>query len=109
MKGLAEYIGDKPRGYSIDLWNELSKRIDKSSELVAISSIENLFDATQRGDIDVLLGPLAMTEQREKLVDFTHPVVHSGLQIAVPRDRDGRLLTALNNLISWELISILGA
>ena len=107
MKGLAEYIGDKPRGYSIDLWNELSKRIEKSSELVAISSIENLFDATQSGDIDVLLGPLAMTEQREKLVDFTHPVVHSGLQIAVPRDRDGRLLTALNNLISWELISIL--
>jgi len=107
MKGLAEYIGDKPRGYSIDLWNELSKRIRASSELVAISSIENLFDATQRGDIDVLLGPLAMTEQREKLVDFTHPVVHSGLQIAVLRDRDGRLLTSLYNLISWELITIL--
>ncbi len=107
MKGLAEYTGDKPRGYSIDLWNELSKRIHASSELVAISSIENLFEATQRGDIDVLLGPLAMTEQREKLVDFTHPVVHSGLQIAVPRDRDSRLLTALHNLISWELISIL--
>ena len=48
-----------------------------------------------------------MTEQREKLVDFTHPVVHSGLQIAVSRDRDRRLLTALHNLISWELISIL--
>ena len=107
MKGLAEYTGEKPRGYSIDLWNELSKRIDKSSELIAISSIEKLFDATQRGDIDVLLGPLAMTEQREKLVDFTHPVVHSGLQIAVSRERDGRLLTALHNLISWELISIL--
>ena len=108
MKGLAEYVGEKPRGYSIDLWNELSKRIDVSSELVAIPSIETLFGATKRGDIDVLLGPLAMTEQREKLVDFTHPVVHSGLQIAVSRERDGRLLTALNNLISWELVSILG-
>ena len=70
MKGLAEYVGEKPRGYSIDLWNELSKRINESSELIAISSIEKLFDATQHGDIDVLLGPLAMTEQREKLVDF---------------------------------------
>ena len=107
MKGLAEYGGEKPHGYSIDLWNDLSKRINVSSELIAISSIEKLFAATQNGDIDVLLGPLAMTEQREKLVDFTHPVVHSGLQIAVPREPDGRLLTALNNLISWELVSIL--
>ncbi len=107
MKGLAEYGGEKPRGYSIDLWNELSKRINVPAELIAISSIEKLFAATQNGDIDVLLGPLAMTEQREKLVDFTHPVVHSGLQIAVPREPDGRLLTALNNLISWELVSIL--
>ena len=107
MNGLAEYGGEKPHGYSIDLWNDLSKRINVSSELIAISSIEKLFAATQNGDIDVLLGPLAMTEQREKLVDFTHPVVHSGLQIAVPREPDGRLLTALNNLISWELVSIL--
>ncbi len=107
IKGLAEYQGDSPHGYSIDLWKELSKRIGASTQYVQIPSIEKLFDATRNGDIDVLLGPLAVTEQREKLVDFTHPVVHSGLQIAVPRDHDGRLFTALTNLITWELVTIL--
>ncbi|MBT6920222.1 MAG: transporter substrate-binding domain-containing protein [Planctomycetaceae bacterium] len=109
IKGLAEYQGDSPRGYSIDLWKELSKRIGESTQYVQIPSIEKLFNATQNGDIDVLLGPLAVTEQREKLVDFTHPVVHSGLQIAVPRDHDGRLFTALTHLISWELVTILAS
>ncbi|MBT4886555.1 MAG: transporter substrate-binding domain-containing protein [Planctomycetaceae bacterium] len=109
IKGLAEYQGDSPRGYSIDLWKELSKRIGESTQYVQIPSIEKLFNATQNGDIDVLLGPLAVTEQREKLVDFTHPVVHSGLQIAVPRDHDGRLFTALTHLISWELVTVLAS
>ena len=109
IKGVAEYQGDSPRGYSIDLWKELSKRTGETTQYVEISSIEKLFDATRNGDIDVLLGPLAVTEQREKLVDFTHPVVHSGLQIAVSRDHDGRLLTALTNLISWELVTILAS
>ena len=109
LKGLAEYQGDSPRGYSIDLWKELSKRTGETTQYVEISSIEKLFDATRNGDIDVLLGPLAVTEQREKLVDFTHPVVHSGLQIAVSSDHDGQLLTALTNLISWELVTILAS
>ena len=109
IKGIAEYHGDSPRGYSIDLWKELSKRLRASTQYVEISSIEKLFDATRNGDIDVLLGPLAVTEQREKLVDFTHPVVHSGLQIAVSSDHDGQLLTALTNLISWELVTILAS
>ena len=109
IKGIAEYHGDSPRGYSIDLWKELSKRLRASTQYVEISSIEKLFDATRNGDIDVLLGPLAVTEQREKLVDFTHPVVHSGLQIAVSSDHDGQLLTALANLISWELVTILAS
>lgn len=109
IKGIAEYYGDSPRGYSIDLWKELSKRLRASTQYVEISSIEKLFDATRNGDIDVLLGPLAVTEQREKLVDFTHPVVHSGLQIAVSSDHDGQLLTALTNLISWELVTILAS
>jgi len=109
IKGIAEYHGDSPRGYSIDLWKELSKRLRASTQYIEISSIEKLFDATRNGDIDVLLGPLAVTEQREKLVDFTHPVVHSGLQIAVSSDHDGQLLTALTNLISWELVTILAS
>lgn len=107
MRGIVEYAGDSPRGYSIDLWRELADRIGAETEFVRMGSIEELFTATRTAAVDVLLGPLAMTEQRERLVDFTHPVAHSGLRIAVLRESGGGLLHALTALLSWELVTIL--
>jgi polar amino acid transport system substrate-binding protein len=72
-----------------------------------MASIEDLFAATRTGEVDVLLGPLAMTEQRERMVDFTHPVAHSGLWIAILRKSDSGLLESLAALVSWELLTIL--
>ncbi len=107
IRGIVEYAGDSPRGYSIDLWRELADRIGAETEFVRMGSIEELFTATRTAAVDVLLGPLAMTEQRERLVDFTHPVAHSGLRIAVLRESAGGLLPALAALLSWELVTIL--
>jgi polar amino acid transport system substrate-binding protein len=72
-----------------------------------MASIEDLFAATRTGEVDVLLGPLAMTEQRERMVDYTHPVAHSGLRIAILRKSDSGLLESLAALVSWELLTIL--
>jgi len=107
IRGLVEFVGDSPQGYSIDLWSELADRIGGETTFVQMASIEELFEATQTGKVDVLLGPLAMTEQRERLVDFTHPVADSGLRIAVLRESDSGLLEALATLLSWELLTIL--
>ncbi len=107
IKGIIEYVDDQPRGYSIDLWTELARRLEVQTHYVRLDSIEALFTSTTTGQVDVLLGPLAMTEQRERIVDFTHPVAHSGLQIAVPRTRDSGLWIALASLFSWDLLAIL--
>lgn len=107
IKGIVEYVDDEPRGYSIDLWSELARRLGLQTRYIRMNSIEELFSNTSTGQIDVLLGPLAMTEQRERIVDFTHPVVHSGLRIAVSRELDSGLWMAIANLFSWEVLAIL--
>lgn len=62
-------------GLAVDLWNEIAQNLKRSYEFVECPS-NNLcepFDNLQKGDIDVLLGPISITTDRYEKVDFTFP------------------------------------
>ena len=62
-------------GLAVDLWNEMAQGLKRSYEFVECPT-HNLcepFDTLQKGDIDVLLGPISITMDRYEKVDFTFP------------------------------------
>lgn len=97
----------QPAGFAADLWGEIAKRLDVQSTFVVEDSFEKTITDVQDGTVDVLLGPLAMTEAREQIIDFTHPVMSSGMRIAVLGRPASAWQSPLLSVMTWELLGVL--
>lgn len=98
--------GDKWRGISIDLWNEIAAQVGYQFQF-EVMPFDRLLPALERGDLDVVVGALTMTAEREEAFDFTHPFYRTGLAIGVPRDSDRHSWGAIRALFSWQFISLI--
>ena len=105
----AEWKGDRPVGAMIDVWNELAMRLGRRTEFVRAEKFVDEIEALADGSADVALGPLAITTEWERQVDLTHPVVHSGLRIAVRERRDTGLLAAFRGLPVRQLAGLVAS
>ena len=94
---------DPPAGFSVDLWNELARRMGVEFTLIVLPSPSELLPAVERGDADVAIAAITMTSEREKTVDFSHPYFDSGLQIMVRAQNEGAFLATLRS-IPWQAI-----
>jgi ABC-type amino acid transport substrate-binding protein len=103
MVAAAEWAGDQPSGVMIDTWATLADRLGVRTEFVRVATPADLCDALIASRIDVALGPLAITEEREKSFDCTHPLFHTGLRIGVRQRTNTGILAALGSLLSWQL------
>jgi polar amino acid transport system substrate-binding protein len=102
-----EWKGDQPTGVMIDVWRDLEKRLGVETDFKRADTFKHLLDTVMAGEADVALGPIAITEERERVFDLTHPIIHSGLRIAVRQRDEGGFLPALHSLFSWRLLQLL--
>ncbi|MEN2506472.1 transporter substrate-binding domain-containing protein [Stutzerimonas stutzeri] len=92
-------------GISIELWESIAQRTGYRYELEALP-FDQLLPGLQNHQLDVVVGALTMTAEREALVDFTHPFYRTGLAIGVPQAQAGGGWTALRALFSWQFASL---
>ena len=69
-------------GLSIELWQAVAQELGVEFELREYDTFEQKLDAIKRGEVDVILA-LAVTKQREVIMDFSQPYLRSGSAIAV--------------------------
>ncbi len=94
------------RGISIDLWRRAAEGAGYRFELVPMP-FKALLPSLQADELDVVVGALTMTAEREALLDFTHPFFHTGLAIGVARQADGSAWGAVRALLSWQFVSLI--
>src|SRR5262249_37756916 len=88
------------RGFSVDLWRQIADDLGLRYRLVEASEDEAL-EALADRRLDVCAGPVAVTMDRERVLDFTESYLTSGLSIAVrQRGRTERLLNLFRALAS---------
>lgn len=75
---------DLPRGFSIDLWEKAARHLDVSFRYEEFLDVRSKLEAVKQGDVDLAIGGISVTLDREQALDFTHPVFRTGLDIAVP-------------------------
>lgn len=92
-------------GISIDLWREVADGLGQEYVFVPLP-FSDLLAQVESGQIDVAVGALTMTAEREAAFDFTHPFYQTGLSIAVPPAPEQGLLASLRALISWQFVSV---
>jgi polar amino acid transport system substrate-binding protein len=109
IAGALDWAGDHPTGLMIDVWEDLAGRLEMETEFIRVANFRGLLDDLAAGHADVALGPIAITEEREKQIDFTHPIFHSGMRIAVRQRVNSGLSDALGSMVSWQLLQLVGA
>ena len=95
-------------GISIDLWRAIADRQGWEYEW-QVMPFSDLLEAVELGEVDVVVGALTMTSEREAVFDFSHPFYQTGLSIGVPHSPKQGLLQSLKALFSWGFLSVIGA
>ena len=72
-------------GFDVDVAAEIAKRMDKELEYKT-TAWDGIIEGLRAGRYDGILGSMAVTEQREKVVDFSDPYYYSGPQLIVRKD-----------------------
>ena len=93
---------DPLAGFSIDIWNEVARRMHVSFTLHVVGADDRL-PAVERGEADAAIGLIVMTPEDEQRVDFSTPYFDSGLQIMVHSRGEGRFLSTVHS-IPWAAI-----
>jgi polar amino acid transport system substrate-binding protein len=103
-KPFAYEEGGQWKGYSVDLWNSIAQKNKWQFEWVPMETVPQTIEAVQNHQVDLALGALSITEEREKVIDFTHPFFESGLQIVTHAGTAGSIWVALEGLMSAPVL-----
>ncbi len=99
--------GDQWTGFSIELWDEIARRMQTPYEWVGVNTVTEQLDAVEKGQVDVAMAGISMTAEREKKVDFSHPYFDAGLQILVAENARPSVIQYLTQVFTPSLLALL--
>lgn len=94
------------RGLSVDLWRETAEEYGWSYD-VRRYDFPSLLEAVSRGEIDVGIGAITTTAERERRMDFSHPVFTSGIGVAIQRGQSAGWVAVLSALWSMAFLKLM--
>lgn len=94
-------------GLAIDLWQETAADHGWKYSYRAYD-LEGLLQAVRDGKVDVGVGAITATADREKRMDFSHALTSSGLSIAVRNDQTAGWLAVVQALFSSAFLKVIG-
>ncbi len=71
-------------GLSIELWRQVAKATNQTFHFIEVRDMPELIQETAAGHLDVAVGAITVTVDREKILDFTQAYYSTGTGIAVP-------------------------
>jgi polar amino acid transport system substrate-binding protein len=80
--------GDTLDGFSIALWDGIAKRIGATTSYAVQPDVATLLEAVKDGRADLGIAAISITAERDRVFDFSQPILSAGLQIMV-RETDG--------------------
>jgi len=100
--------GEQPAGVSIDTWLILAQELSIEYEFVKYKGVTDKLQGLKDGKIDIAIGGITITEDREELFDFTHPIYHTGLDILIPKTTRTTFLGLVSSLFKGNKIVLFG-
>jgi polar amino acid transport system substrate-binding protein len=85
-------------GFAVDLWSKIAMTLSWSCDYQQISSIPELLDKLNKGELDVGVTDLSITSERLRLVDFTQPYLDAGLQVMINEKHRGGFVELIRGL-----------
>jgi polar amino acid transport system substrate-binding protein len=107
-KPFAYEEGGHWKGYSVDLWQAIAQKNHWQFEWVPYETVPQTLESLQQGKTDVAVGALSITEEREKVLDFSQPFFESGLQIVTQASSASSIWVAVKGLMTAPVLGGLG-
>lgn len=73
----------KLTGFSVELWNEITKQLNVKSEFVVKPTVKELLASVDDHEAALGIAAISITAERELQWDFSQPMFDAGLQILV--------------------------
>jgi len=86
-------------GFDIELWEEIADEL-KLAFTYNETDLKGIFTDLVEGDADVALSCITVTNEREKIVDFSHHYLDSGLRIMVLNNTKFSLAKSVKSIYS---------
>ena len=86
-------------GFEIELWEKIAKALSINFTYKKIK-FKNLLENLKNKQIDVAVAGISMTEEREKIIDFSHFTLRSGLLILISKKIKRNVFGSLKNIIA---------
>ncbi len=96
VSGTAPFVVESDEdlsGFSVELWRQIGVERGWPFELEVEPNTEALLAQVAAGEVDVGVGPLSITAERQRRVEFTQPYAQSALAIAAPPGSSGLFAT----------------
>lgn len=98
----------EPKGFAIDLWQTAAREMKLSYTYVASKGISHTLEDLIGDKIDLAIGAITVTKEREEEIDFTYSYFHTGLGIMVALSRDFSLFAFLNSFLTTQRLQRIG-
>jgi ABC-type amino acid transport substrate-binding protein len=95
-----------PIGCSIDFWKKIAELLETRYEFVECTGVADKLKRLAQGEIDVAIGGITITEDRETQFDFTQPTFRSGLDILIRADRNPGIISLVVSLFEKNKLTI---
>lgn len=94
-------------GISVELWQRIADEQGWQMEWITLDSAAEQIEGLTAGSIDVAVGALSMTSERETVMDFSFPFYTSNLAIATPT-KSGGWFSVIRQLLSPAFLRSIG-
>lgn len=98
---------EEPIGAAIDLWRLLALKMDADYEFVECTGVADKLNRLKDGQIDIAIGGITVTSERETMFDFTHSAINTGLDILILRSDSSSLLTFFSALFTKNKLMVM--
>jgi polar amino acid transport system substrate-binding protein len=97
-------------GFSVDLWQEISKQMNVKYDFIIKPTVKDLLDAVRSKEADLGIAAISITAEREVEWDFSYPMFEAGLQIltSAQTSEGGFLGNIISGLFTAAFLPILG-
>ena len=100
--------GQEPKGFAIDLWQATAREMELSYTYVANDGISDTLEDLMGDKIDLAIGAITVTKEREEKIDFTYSYFHTGLGIMVPEASEFSLFAFVNSFLTTQRLQRIG-
>src|SRR5262245_29127978 len=101
--------GGQLTGFSIELWQEISRKISLKSEFLVKSTVQDVLNSVKSHEAALGIAAISITAEREEEFDLSQPIFDAGLQILTPVDgnRSTRIVTIIAGALSSTALPII--